>query len=86
MRPFFPQLNLGANQMSHERKVLQKWDINEAMDLADAITEADEIVSAEGDDTHLSFVLMTEKDENVSFVELVKIDLTDSFAYEIVLS
>jgi hypothetical protein len=71
---------------SHDRKILETWAITDAGDMQAAIAEAQELVAAEGSDAYLSFLVMTKADSNVDEVRLVKIDLTDSFAYELELA
>jgi predicted nicotinamide N-methyase len=69
-----------------DRTVLDTWPICDCSDIVTAIEAAQEIVDAEGDDAWLSFALMTKAYENVYEIKLVKIDLSDSFAYELELS
>lgn len=70
-----------------DRTVLETWSVNDASDMFHAIEEAQELVEAEGEDAYLSFILnMAEKGSNVDRVKLIKVDLTDSFAYELELS
>ena len=71
---------------SHDRETLKTWDVTGVADLVNAIDEAYEIVDAEGEDAYLSFVYMTAKEKNVDSVKLIKVDLTDSFAYELELT
>jgi hypothetical protein len=72
---------------SHNRETLASWPINWARDLADAIDEAEGLVTEDGGpDADLSFILMTAANQNVEMCRLIKIDLTDSYAYELELA
>lgn len=67
-----------------DRTEVDSWDVNDASDMVAAIEAAEEIVNKENG--YLSFLVMTKQDMNVGKVRLIKIDLHDSFAYELELA
>ena len=69
-----------------DRETLSIWNITDASDMSEAIEEAYQIVMEMDKDGYLSFLVMTEANKNVDKVSLIKIDLSDSFAYELELS